>query len=231
MWSLSLSHQPSRQQCTCMTPVVPVLPVLPLQRCPVWGRACRYRPGDDLSTPLLFSEGAESLKSLYFCTDVVFSTPMPHHPGQAAAAQQGNLCQLEPGDEGDPGGGHSWSIPLTPGVLCLFGVLGHRLHHSHSFLAVCRCGGKVWPQSHSIPGPPAQGETGDRAPGAKRKSCRSEILPGKTTMGRVVCRADSLTDCGCSFCLGRAWSAMENAQRLKNGEFPRPHPGVLKEMK
>lgn len=39
-----------------------------------------------------------------------------------------------------------------------------------------------------------QGETGDRAPGAtKRKGCRSEILPGKPTMGCVLCRADSLT--------------------------------------
>lgn len=122
MWSLSLSHQPSRQQCTCVTPVLPVLPVLLLQRCPVWGRACRYYPGDDLSISLLFSEGAASLKSLYFCTDVVFSTPMPHHPGQAAAAQQGDLCQLEPGDKGDPGGGHSRSIPLTPGVLSFWGA-------------------------------------------------------------------------------------------------------------
>lgn len=86
MWSLSLS-----QGCTCMTPAVPVLL---LQRCPAWGRACRYCPGDDLSIPLLFSEGAASLKSLYFCTDVVFSTPVPQHPGQAAAAQQGDSASL-----------------------------------------------------------------------------------------------------------------------------------------
>lgn len=48
---------------------------------------------------------------------------MPHHPGQAADARQGDLCQLEAGDKGDPGGGHSRSVPIAPGVLCLFGVL------------------------------------------------------------------------------------------------------------
>lgn len=178
MWSLSLS-----QRCTCMTPVVPVLL---FQQCPVWGRACKYYPGDDFSIPLLFSEGAASLKSLCYCTDVVFSTPVPHHPGQAAAAQQGDLCQPEPGDKGGPGGGHSWSIPPTTGVLGRW-VAGC-ITHIHSWQFVDEVG-------KGDPSPTAtQGETGDRAPGAtKRKGCRSEISPGKTAMGCALCRADSLT--------------------------------------
>lgn len=74
---------------------------------------------------LFFPQGPASPKSLFFfLPDAAFSTPVPHDRGQAANAWPGDFCQLEAGDKGDPGGGHSQSVPITPGVLCLFGVEG-----------------------------------------------------------------------------------------------------------